>query len=67
MAIPKVVLEFDIDDLVGATLLLEDKDGEIQEGTITEIKKDLVKIAGWDGPDWIKGADIKVVDILFRD
>lgn len=58
-----IKLEFEIEDLIGARLLVEDKDGDLEEVVIYEVRGDLIRFE--DG-EWIKEADLNVKTILFR-
>jgi hypothetical protein len=57
----KIQIEKDLEDLVGWNLLFEDKDGDILEDKLEEVRKDLVK---FEVQGWFKTTDVKVVDIL---
>jgi hypothetical protein len=58
----KVQIEKDLKDMKGWTILFEDKDGNLTDGEIGQIKEDIgvIEIDGF----WFYFKDIKVVDIL---
>ena len=61
-----VTLEFEIEDLIGAQLLLK-VDGKIKEMRIIETRKGFVKVSEpIDNVQWVPEEDLEVVDILFR-
>lgn len=62
-----VTLEFEIEDLIGAQLLLK-VDGKIKELKILETRKGLVKLCDLmdDDVQWVPEEEVEVVDILFR-
>jgi|GEM_PF-6107021 len=61
-----VEMQFELEDLEGATILVEDKEGEIVEGRIAEIRKKVVKLDTAEGSKWVKEEDLNIIDILFR-
>ena len=59
----KIELEFEVEDLIGARLLIEKPDGRLCEDEIQKVKGNLVCLTG---AEWIREEDLKVETILFR-
>jgi hypothetical protein len=62
----KIKLEFNLEDLKGFTLLIEDDCADLQEASLLEIRKDYCKFSINNSEDfkWIEMGEFRVVDIL---
>jgi hypothetical protein len=60
----KIQIEKELEDTIGWRLLFENKNGELFEGEVKEVRKEAVRIGVNNDKEWFKIEDLKVVDIL---